>query len=201
MKLRISSADCALARSLAQTPNDVPSSFFGRLGSESFCPDCKNGSGIDAVRIIPPTGSVQFPRQASLSSVHREPNYSQPNRPPLPLGVFQASLLRLLFRLERLRQRRELTPDVLEEEPLLDCFGCHYALPLLALNRSRQPIFDPRVIIEWKYLRCVQFKVDLAYRLVDLEPANYDFKNFTVGLRRQRKCVLRRGGRTFRISS
>jgi hypothetical protein len=42
--------------------------------------------------------------------------------PALTLGVFQPGLLGLCFRLEGLRQWRELTLDVLEEQPLLRDF-------------------------------------------------------------------------------
>lgn len=60
-------------------------------------------------------------------------NHSHRNGPPLSLRQFQARRLRLLFRLERLRLRSELTIDVLEEKPLLDNFhGNFIAQPATA---------------------------------------------------------------------
>jgi len=58
-----------------------------------------------------------------ISPLFREPNHTQPNRLTLTLWIFQACFFCLPLRLERFRQRRELTADVLEEQPLLDDFG------------------------------------------------------------------------------
>lgn len=55
-----------------------------------------------------------------------EPDDTYTNRLPLPLWKLRASLLRLLLRPKRLRQRGELTVDVLEEKPLLDSLR-HFA--------------------------------------------------------------------------
>ena len=50
-------------------------------------------------------------------------NYADPNRLAHTFWILQTCLLRLFLLLERLRQRRKLTVDVLEEEPLLNHFG------------------------------------------------------------------------------
>jgi hypothetical protein len=50
-------------------------------------------------------------------------NHTNANRLALPLWVFSPRLLCLLLRLERLRQRCELSVDVLEQQPLLHDFG------------------------------------------------------------------------------
>jgi hypothetical protein len=50
-------------------------------------------------------------------------DYADPNPFALTFWVLQAGLLRLLLLLERLRQRRKLAVEVLEEEPLLNYFG------------------------------------------------------------------------------
>jgi hypothetical protein len=67
-------------------------------------------------------GFVHLHTSASISFVLREPDDTQPNRFTLTLWIFRASLLRLLFRFERFRQRSELASDVLEEQPLFNDF-------------------------------------------------------------------------------
>ena len=62
------------------------------------------------------------------------PNHTHSNRSAFPLREFQTRLLRCCFRLEWLRQRRELTIDILEEQPLLDDFG---ALNFIAREQDR----------------------------------------------------------------
>jgi len=70
------------------------------------------------------TWDALSPRRASLPDLLLlDPNHACPNRSALSLGIFQSRPLCLFFRLERLRQRRELTADVLIEQPLLDIFG------------------------------------------------------------------------------
>lgn len=73
-----------------------------------------------------------------------DPDHAYPNRSALPLREFQACLLGCCFRLKGLRQRRELTADVLEEQPLLNDFhssciargwtGCQAVAPAVAVS-------------------------------------------------------------------
>jgi hypothetical protein len=54
-------------------------------------------------------------------------NHTESDRPALALRVFQTRLLCELFRLEWFRQWSELAINVLEKQPLSDCF-CHGVL-------------------------------------------------------------------------
>src|SRR5258705_4066380 len=66
-------------------------------------------------------------------------NHAHRNLSPVPLREFQTRPLRLFFRLERLRLRRELTIDILEEKPLFDYFR-HFGYPPLLLLHSNRPL-------------------------------------------------------------
>jgi len=52
----------------------------------------------------------------------RNANQSQPDFSALTLGIFLSLFFRQLLRFERLRQRRQLTVDVFEKDPLLGDF-------------------------------------------------------------------------------
>ena len=65
------------------------------------------------------------------------PNHAHPYRTPFSLREFQTRLLRLIFRLERFRQRREFTVDVPEEQPFLGNFG---HLKFIAQAASADPL-------------------------------------------------------------
>ena len=121
-----------------QTSNSQLLSIYGVIGSDRYCvhalfitnrlgaiepiPDFKYfGHSILPTRCTLPAGSLHVPVNSNDGS-RIATNHTHRNRPPFPLREFQTCLLCLCFRLERPRQRRELTADVLEEQPLLNDF-------------------------------------------------------------------------------
>jgi hypothetical protein len=97
-------------------------------------------------------------------------NHTKPNRFPLTLRVFQTCLLRKFLRFEWLRERRKLTVDVLEKQPLLDDFG-HFEF--IARHGCAGPIYRKRGMI-----KCAVAEISLTGRYVD---------TFVKGLRRSVK--------------
>jgi hypothetical protein len=61
--------------------------------------------------------------ESNLGQLTPDSDHADPNGLALTFRILQPRLLRLFLFLERLRQRRKLTADILEEEPPLNDSG------------------------------------------------------------------------------